>query len=51
MPPHNNVAAKQVIIRVKTCNGAALLWREKPLHYGVTLMVQVSSDLLPVKFP
>jgi hypothetical protein len=51
MPSHNNAAAKQVVIGVKTCNGAALLWREKPFHYGVTLMVQISSDLLPVKFP
>ena len=49
MPPHDDATAKDVVIRVKTGDGPALLRGKKLFHHGVALLVQVSPDPLPVE--
>jgi hypothetical protein len=49
MPLHNDSTAKDVIVRVKTGDGPALLRRKKLFHHGVALLIQISPDPLPVE--
>src|ERR1700731_3414888 len=49
MPLHGDAAAKDVVIRVKTGDGPALLRGKKPFHHGAALLVQFFCDPLPIE--
>ena len=49
MPLHDDATAKNIIVRVETGDGLALLRGQKLFNHGVALLVQISRDLQPVE--
>ena len=49
MPLHDDATAKNIVVRVETSDGPALIRGKKLFSHGVALLVQISPDRQPVR--
>src|SRR5579859_3481368 len=48
MSPHDNMAAKQLILRVECGNLLAFIWSDEPFEHRAALIVEIERDLFPI---